>query len=199
MSHGGRDGDGKEGEGKKWLEELESGDKSWEEVRRCDDPDLDANFASGSKSKESCSSRGCEGNWRCIPSSWKFMDKHYAVARSMNSTQASFLRSLPLILHIPRLHSFVVHAGLLPVDFGKGIEEDGQPLSTVPSFSHVNGNLNLIGMEDDRRGRQERNVLEDVPDNRVPWNVLNLRSILNDYSLSKYVLHMLIFPPNPER
>src|ERR1700691_756733 len=59
------------------------------------------------------------GKWEGkIPKGWKkkmFRD-HYKIARDMTQKQYEYLLSLPLVLHIPSAHTYILHAGLLPYD-----------------------------------------------------------------------------------
>lgn len=130
-----------------------------------------------------------ESDWKRVPDEWEFLGDHYRIARAMTDEQAKYLRSLPLILHIPRLHGFVVHAGLLPLDPNRSATNLRQPLAHVPVMD-----VSLV--EDDEavqkakllkmRTRQEGAVLEDIPQNTDPWVLLNMRSLLNDNSISRY-------------
>lgn len=168
---------GKEG-GEEWLAEVDGGEVGKKEVPSCDEDE--------DKSVEE------EEGWKCVPEDWKLLDKHYDVAREMDGSQAEFLRELPIILHVKPLHAFMVHGGLVPLDLTRDVEDEGQPLASAPSS-------NESGKKDTgrRRAEQERGVLEDVPQNREPWNVLNLRSILDDYSLSKCVHFFYLALPVP--
>ena len=164
---------------------MDEGEWSREEVARCSSSShrhrSEPSLSHHSVEEEDAVVEVCK--WKCIPDGddWKPFDKHYALARYISAPQAEFLRSLPLILHIPRLHTFLVHAGLVPMDLSRGVYEDGQPLAWVPHSGEGYEN------EDKMRRIQEGRVLMDVPENKKPWNVLNLRSILDDLSLSKYV------------
>ena len=126
--------------------------------------------------------KGKEDEWKRIPDDWEFMGEHYTIARKMSDEQASYLSSLPLVMHIPRLHAFVVHAGLLPLDPRRSATSDKQPLARVPEGKNK-------GKKEEVRERlrhtQEVTILDDVPQNNDAWNVMNIRSILKDNSISK--------------
>ncbi|EJD07132.1 Metallo-dependent phosphatase [Fomitiporia mediterranea MF3/22] len=125
--------------------------------------------------------RGKEEQWKRIPEDWEFMSDHYTIARSMSPDQATYLRSLPLVLHIPHLHAFVLHAGLLPLDPRRSPTSDRQPLAHVPEDNSDSEN----DEEQRLRKKQEEAVLSDIPQNRDPWNILNIRSILKDNTITK--------------
>ena len=134
-------------------------------------------------------------DWRRVPDEWEFLGDHYKIARAMSEAEASYLRSLPLILHIPQLHAFVVHAGLLPLDPNRSATSLRQPLARVPVVDVSPGN---DGEEAEKekigkmRKKQEGNVLVDIPQNVDPWVLLNMRSVLNDNSISRCV--SVLFP-----
>lgn len=48
--------------------------------------------------------------------------------RSLTDKQYSYLLTLPLALHIPSLHSVIVHAGIVPYDINKSPNDASQPL-----------------------------------------------------------------------
>lgn len=53
-------------------------------------------------------------NWSPYPKDWVYGSEHYQLARKMKSEDAQWLASLPLTIHIRPLHTYIVHAGLLP-------------------------------------------------------------------------------------
>lgn len=99
----------------------------------------------------------------------------------MTQDQYAYLLSLPLILHAPTLHSFIMHAGLLPLDPRRPILSLHQPLSHAPkppkkSPKHDTAVLRLV---------QEHALLSDVPQNNDPWVLINMRSILRNNEVTK--------------
>jgi Calcineurin-like phosphoesterase len=134
--------------------------------------------------------------WKTIPKGWTLFGDHYKVARAMSEAQYDYLLSLPLRLYIPSAHTFIVHGGLLPSDPLYPSAHSRQPLAHVPSLP-----LNTKGKSLPKnetipvlRGLQELSLLKDVPQNKVPWTVLNLRSILSGM-VSKCV-KFILFPPS---
>ena len=131
----------------------------------------------------------------------------------MTSEQAQFLYSLPLVIHIPSEHFFLAHAGLLPYDPRKASDDKHQPLAHTPSAdeedeedgddgyeyptidvgsSHLRRPLPLprTGVDEDEgvdqlRVLQEHALLEDIPHNRDPWVILNIRSIKKDGTVTR--------------
>lgn len=150
--------------------------------------------------------------WKEIPEGRSLMGKHYIIARylepssglprctqnntfyrNMSTAAASYLYSLPLALHIPQLHTFIVHGGLLPFDPREDITAETQPLARLPSLdSHKNKNdPDLIST---LRRTQERSLLQDVEQNTDPWSILNIRGITSNDEVTKSALdHSCIY------
>jgi hypothetical protein len=95
----------------------------------------------------------------------------------MTPEQYTYLRKLPMTLHLPSEHTFVVHAGMLPYDVTQPMQADGQPLAHAP---HPD-----IGNTADRRATQEETVLTNVPQNNDAFVLLNMRNVLHDHTISK--------------
>ena len=53
--------------------------------------------------------------------------------RDMKPEHAKFLFSLPLVIHVPSEHLFLVHGGLLPSDPRHPADDERQPLAHPPS------------------------------------------------------------------
>lgn len=85
-----------------------------------------------------------EGWWKRIPppgkgkhkQEWRMFGDHYWLARDMTKNHAAFFKSLPIVLHIPQYHFFVVHAGLLPSDPRYPPTHSRQPLSHRPKYKY---------------------------------------------------------------
>jgi len=140
--------------GSKWLEEMER--KSKKEV------------------KAYMKHQG--SGWRTIPKGWDIFSDHYSIARAMSGEAYEYLTRLPLVLHLPQLHAFIVHAGLLPMDLKLPFTSPLQPLSHVPSSDGNATELRLI---------QEAAIVSNISQNSDPWTVLNMRSILNNDEVTK--------------
>lgn len=67
-----------------------------------------------------------------FPDDWKWASPHWHIAYHMTNEQYEYLLSLPLVLHIPTLHTMVVHAGLLPLNPKKSLTSKHQPLARIP-------------------------------------------------------------------
>jgi len=117
--------------------------------------------------------------WNKIPKDWKLFSEHFNIAHDMTDEQYDYLRSLPLTLYVPSAHAFIVHAGLLPSNPNHRFNHPTQPLARIPSLPSRNSTLSRNDTYPLLRGLQELRVLNDVPQNTVPWNVLNMRSIHN--------------------
>lgn len=156
--------------------------------------------------------------------SFRLFGDHYWLARDLTSVQRAFLEGLPLVNHVPHLHLFVAHAGVLPADPRLKADDKRQPLARVPVIPKERKHrirraneedLDLWNAEDidtDRtfnsrihassqetllfddpvyplqsrvnsstvaalRTLQETAILTNVPQNRDPWVVLNMRSV----------------------
>ncbi|KLO14357.1 Metallo-dependent phosphatase [Schizopora paradoxa] len=167
--------------GKKWLEEMErmyEGGIGFEESSQAP---LDSRpFLTSPR------------DWMRIPDDWdtEFMGEHYQIARSLTATQYEYLLSLPLVLHIPHLHTYVVHAGVLPHDPRFPFYAPHQPLARLPVIDDNDGDNDEF--EDEERNVtalrlvQEKAVLDDVPQNSDnPWVVLNMRGVLEDGTITR--------------
>ncbi|EIW84372.1 Metallo-dependent phosphatase [Coniophora puteana RWD-64-598 SS2] len=70
---------------------------------------------------------------------WTLLGRHYKAARALRPEHAAYLRALPLVMHAPEAHTFVVHAGLLPYDPTHRPTHREQPLSHWPSAAGGGG------------------------------------------------------------
>lgn len=137
--------------GREWLEDL------WSDV---DGDQFDASFKKSHK------------EWKeYVPSGWKLQGKHCKLAREMSQEHLDYLSSLPLVIHAPTAHTFFVHAGLLPADPMRALDDPSQPLSHFPTTGNP---------EEDARRLQELALLNEVPQNQDPWVLMNMRSLSED-------------------
>jgi hypothetical protein len=111
----------------------------------------------------------------------------------MSKKDYEYLLSLPLVLHIPSEHAFLVHAGLLPYDPTLSITSKRQPLAHLPKFpsGHLAPSL------PDLRNAQELAILDDIKQNSNPWVVLNIRNLRKDNTVSRYVATTQYTPDGP--
>lgn len=124
----------------------------------------------------------------------------------MAEEHASYLNSLPVVVHIPQLHMFVAHAGLLPSDPKLDPTDRKQPLAHIPvlassasgSYLHSQDPLGSIVVSSDEvaslrpstnesalRLAQETALLTDIPSNRDAWSVQNMRSVRKSGKVSR--------------
>ena len=87
----------------------------------------------------------------------------------MSKDQYKYLVDLPLTLHIPSLHTFVVHAGILPHDPLKSISDPSQPLVAAAETDAVSSEA--------ARLQEELSLMFDIPQNTDPWTLINMRSV----------------------
>ncbi|KAF8581081.1 Metallo-dependent phosphatase, partial [Ramaria rubella] len=115
--------------------------------------------------------------WR-IPKKWMFMEEHYKIARDMSETQYSYLKSLPLVIHLPSLHAHAVHAGILPFNPKYAPDAPKQPLARPPKPTPTSSNNTT-------RYAQERTLLTQIAQNTDPWVLLNMRSVLDNGEVTR--------------
>ncbi|KAF5367493.1 hypothetical protein D9758_003741 [Tetrapyrgos nigripes] len=114
--------------------------------------------------------------WRRVPNR-QFLGDHFEIAMEMSTVQYDYLKSLPLKLHIPHAHAFIVHGGLLASDPNYKPTHSRQPLAKVPKIPK---HLAASGQNSTRaylRRAQEDAILTQVPQNMVTWNVQNMRGV----------------------
>lgn len=101
----------------------------------------------------------------------------------MSVSDYQYLLSLPLVLHLPSEHTFLVHAGLLPYDPTLSITSKRQPLSHLPRLPSrfLGGSVPAL------RNAQELAILEDIKQNTDPWVLLNIRNLRKDNKPSRLV------------
>ncbi|KAF8338342.1 Metallo-dependent phosphatase-like protein [Amanita rubescens] len=75
--------------------------------------------------------------WLQVPDGWLLFSDSYMVAAEMTERHYEYLISLPLRIHVPHAHMFLVHAGLLSHDPKRDVDDPSQPLSHAPSVSRV--------------------------------------------------------------
>ena len=117
--------------------------------------------------------------WKKIPKGWKLFSEHFDIAHDMTDEQYDYLRSLPLVLYVPSAHAFIAHAGLLSSNPKYPFDHPNQPLASIPSLPLRNSTLSHNDTYPLLRRLQELSILNDVPQNTVPWNVLNMRTVHN--------------------
>ncbi|KZT73603.1 Metallo-dependent phosphatase [Daedalea quercina L-15889] len=132
---------------------------------------------------------------------WPIFDDHYWLAREMTSEQKACLYSLPFVLHVPSEHFFVAHAGLLPYDPKRPLTDKRQPLAHPPRLTEGSGKDYYVGTASPPEAQtalasspvtvttpknetfellrvmQQRALLTDIPGNRDPWVLVNMRGI----------------------
>src|SRR5438105_1937834 len=93
----------------------------------------------------------------------------------MSDEHYQYLLDLPLVLHAPSAHAYIVHGGILPSDPTRKPSHPKQPLAHIPKMSKSSyrkkGAIKLL------RGLQEAAVLSSVPQNQDPWGLMNMRSL----------------------
>lgn len=122
-----------------------------------------------------------------IPKGWKMFSDHYKVARDMSQKEYDYFLSLPIVLHVPSAHTYIVHAGLLPYDPTRDQTHRRQPLSHVPFLPRVLSTLKGGTRKDIGRLRllQEKALLHDIPQNTDAWVKQNIRSVKKNNKVTK--------------
>ncbi|SRR6266702_4835608 len=113
----------------------------------------------------------------------------------MSKSDYNYLRSLPLVLHLPSEHAFLAHGGLLPYDPTHPISSKRQPLAHLPKLPSAFVGDSVATL----RNAQELAILNDIKQNNDPWAVLNIRNLRNDNTVSRWVVitPSLTHLPNP--
>jgi hypothetical protein len=119
-----------------------------------------------------------EHSFELIPSG---MDRSFPSRSSLEQREYEYLLSLPLVLHIPSIHTFTVHAGILASDISRPATDRIQPLAHYPTPTPSSPATDETSL----RLWQESAVLNDIPQNNDPWVLLNMRSILKDKTISR--------------
>ncbi|RXW21736.1 hypothetical protein EST38_g4131 [Candolleomyces aberdarensis] len=166
-------------EGSEWLQRME---QNWKHIHNGKKPfnldhflDYQRHSASGRDKRW----------WKLIPAGWKFLSDPYRIARDMSKEQYEYLLSLPLALYIPSAHTFVVHAGILPSDPRYPYyDRKRQPLARIPGLSRSDSPDSVCSGSKDRlscmsrvREAQELAILSQIPQNKHPWVLMNMRGI----------------------
>src|SRR6266702_1892930 len=102
----------------------------------------------------------------------------------MSKSDYNYLRSLPLVLHLPSEHAFLAHGGLLPYDPTHPISSKRQPLAHLPKLPSAFVGDSVATL----RNAQELAILNDIKQNNDPWAVLNIRNLRNDNTVSRWVI-----------
>ncbi|KAL7420637.1 hypothetical protein Q5752_004588 [Cryptotrichosporon argae] len=105
---------------------------------------------------------------KLYPQKWKWQGEHWKIARNLLDGDYDYLVGLPLTLHLPSLHSIVVHAGLLPFDPSAPPSDARQPL--------VVASEQAAGKAPSGRTGEELSILA-IPPNRDAWNLVNMRGL----------------------
>ncbi|KAA1467453.1 Metallo-dependent phosphatase [Dentipellis sp. KUC8613] len=177
------------GKGAEWLNAVES---RWQAANQ--DEDLDEERWIKKQKKIRKNERKW---WSRVPEGWQMLSGHYKIARSISKAEYDYMRSLPLIIHLPSQHAFIAHAGLLPYDPTRSITSSHQPLAHLPDLSHLGTpSLSLDGdgygedvkpepTDENMRNAQELAILNEIKQNAVPWNVLNMRNLAMDNTITR--------------
>jgi len=108
--------------------------------------------------------------------------RSFPLPSALEKHQYEYLLSLPLVLHVPSIHTFTAHAGILASDISRSATGRNQPLAHYPRPpKSLSPTLN----ETTLRLWQESAILNGVPQNNEPWVLLNMRSILRDKTITR--------------
>ena len=183
--------------GSRWLLELE---EKWEEANLGGETENDSDTEAWVETQRRNGGKDRKW-WSRIPKKWKLFSDHYRIARfvpsslfgswkcsngrsrAMSKSDYEYLLSLPLVLHLPSEHTFLVHAGILPYDPTLSITSKRQPLSHLPKIPSrvLGGSISAL------RNAQELAILEEIKQNTNPWVLLNMRNLRKDNTVSRSV------------
>ena len=127
--------------------------------------------------------------WDVIPKGLNIFDEHFKIAQDMSLAEYEYLLSLPLILYLPALHAYVVHAGLLSSDPTLPSYDKRQPLAHAPLLpsSRLSDPIFIASRWRLMRRLQEEALLRQVAQNGDPWVTLNMRGIKKDSTVTRYL------------
>jgi hypothetical protein len=141
-----------------------------------DSPDADYDNADD-YSEESWLDSDSPPDGLVLPSSKKWKGEHFDIARRLSRGDYDWLLTLPLTLHVRSLHTYFVHAGLLPeaklTKARKEKEDVNLPLDTS---TEPNEFVPKPAIESQLSKSAERAVLI-VEQNRKAYNMLNMRGV----------------------
>jgi len=95
---------------------------------------------------------------------------------------------LPLRLYVPSAHVFIVHAGMLASDPQYPYYDKRQPLARVPILMATDVDTSKKKTKNEvesLRRLQDLSLLTLVPQNLIPWVILNIRGVKNGEATKK--------------
>lgn len=133
---------------------------------------------------------------RRYPKSWKWGSQHFHIAKKLSQSSFEWYADLPLTLHIPSLHSFIVHAGMLPMSTrtrsidvldGPDAMDDGPAFEgdQVEADLDLDSQLNSLDPAYFTPSKNVRKALEAsasksillVKQNRDPYTLIEMRGV----------------------
>lgn len=98
----------------------------------------------------------------------------------MKATEVEYLNNLPLVLHFPSYHLFIVHAGILPLNPTIPLSSKHQPLSHVPGSLRIKGDKSYHRQGHKIRGANPIGDVEERDDQLVERDSLEEREWLEE-------------------
>ena len=168
-----------------WLDWITSlpGGKAWLDHLEKVAPSSDANkrkLLDWMEHQRKAASKEDKKWWKRIPEKWVLFSDHYKVARDMSATELQYLLDLPLRLYVPSAHVFIVHAGMLASDPQYPYYDKRQPLARVPILMATGADTSKKKTKNEvesLRKLQDLSLLTLVPQNLIPWVILNIRGV----------------------
>ena len=168
-----------------WLDWITSlpGGKAWLDHLEKVAPSSDANkrkLLDWMEHQRKAASKEDKKWWKRIPEKWVLFSDHYKVARDMSATEFQYLLDLPLRLYVPSAHVFIVHAGMLASDPQYPYYDKRQPLARVPILMATGADTSKKKTKNEvesLRKLQDLSLLSLVPQNLIPWVILNIRGV----------------------
>ncbi|KAJ9105804.1 hypothetical protein QFC19_003372 [Naganishia cerealis] len=142
-------------------------------------PDLDSEELSDTQREQLEKTLAAKA--KSFPKSWSWRSEHWKIARGLSKENYQYLVDLPLTLHLPSVHSIVVHAGLLARDPTKKATSKDQPYAAAIA----SGVTDTAQPGSLTRAQAEVALLRTIPQNRDPYTLLNIRSVLKDGETTK--------------
>lgn len=122
-----------------------------------------------------------------LPPEWKWWkSEHKEIARDLSRKDFKYLQGLPLVLELPSLETLVVHAGILGRDTSskrslRADHDDHDDNALEATLAE----MVLDDTASEKSATSPTSFLQTIPDNRIPWNLENVRSVLKDGSVTK--------------
>jgi hypothetical protein len=172
--------------GKRWLRTLHN---RFTEAQASSPHDIDPEeWVNEQKSKDRKRNSNNVKWWDRIPEGWTLFGPHYDIARKMSDAEYRYMMERPLRIHIPHAHTYIAHAGILASNPKYETHDHRQPLARMPELPHdvaSQPKKHTKEWENALRHVQELAVLSQIPQNKDPWVIQNIRGVTDDGKVTR--------------